>query len=537
MKFALPLFLISLLSIPLAMAANPEATFLPERVSANSSFLLIVSPNAATESSRVTWVIAGMTETSLGQIPKKGDRNICYYSTTDPKAECGPSPFTDAGEYELDINVTDSYGTITGKAYTMQVGDLRLAPKILFQDQKTYILWHTTFTGGLGYKVYKASDLSLIQGLQKSLAYDVELGGYRDVLELGNGDYYFVFSAEEEGSFGGAAVSYSIGSETPGTGTVKADSVDLDIVKPAGEPREISIFKIKNLGGRVDNITIKLAEGMDRYILLTPQSPVLEENGSIGFSVKLVELNKAMNITTVAEILSRGSKIGEIPVKILVSVVGSPDDNPCKGKPNKASCDGGKCCSEVCVSGAECCLDTDCSSGGTCTSQFRCKDSVNACSVGECVAGNRCPAGYNSTGATCAEDSVCCVKDTITPPADECEGAENTEFCDNENGICCGGICIAGGQCCASADCDGKECINNACVTPPPQDNTTLLIVIIALAVVGVGGFILFRRSRSARAGGKGKKRRDEEEGEEDIWGEEEGKESKEEEFSDEEEF
>ena len=114
----LPLILMLLSSVLVFTASSvyalpsPTVQIIPEAVSPNSSFVLVVDPMVYDTSVRVTWAVPAQHDTDLGLLPREGDTWICYFSNSDNSANCGPTPFSQAREsYDLNIKSVDNTGS------------------------------------------------------------------------------------------------------------------------------------------------------------------------------------------------------------------------------------------------------------------------------------------------------------------------------------------------------------------------------------------------------------------------------------------
>ena len=152
--------------------------------------------------------------------------------------------------------------------------------------------------------------------------------------------------------------------------------------------------------------------------------------------------------------------------------------NTCQeGCGGDSDCDANQvCCDQQCRDG-DCCVGGDCGSSGNLCRDFTCRcGNGNACSVACCSQGDsaacrECCDSNDCSGNTpfCDASGVCvqCLQNGDCTTSDPCRDAvcdngtcattdkDNGESCQvgQASGVCCGGSCDVGAQCCTDAQC------------------------------------------------------------------------------------
>ena len=524
-RFAIPafMFLLAVLLIPFASAQLPvpEVTFIPDKISINSSFVMVVDPGVD-DSIRVSWI--GYELGAYGQVPKIGEKWVCYFSDTDTKSTCGPNPFResnlDFSPYTFEVNTTDFAGNTNGKSMGIFIGGIKINDQVTtdISNGIAYIsVWPIpgSEVTGVTYQTYYARNITTVSGKSGSLTYDVPSGAYRKDLELDLGQYYIAFSAETAGDdYGGSVVRVNMGlTEEEGyddLGYLEIDPVSLNILIEKNQKYEKSNFKVTSRQNQTfDSMSIHIPSttpiDVNDYIDIELDDTSLGAYGSMYFTVTLENVMNYMEIKANAQIRTNDTVIGYIPVDIKVSVKNESGTTmtTCEDKSDGSDCYGGICCDEVCRKKASCCDDDDCSSSQECE-DYRCVESSGgstadiSCTTGTCYTGrSTCPTGEDWTGA-CREDGddgVCC-----EVSVSECEGAVNGTDCDD--GICCDEACTLG-DCCEDIDClPGYTCYYNYCSeAEAPTFDFTLILIIVVVVIAGVGAWYYLTKMR--KGGGK----------------------------------
>ncbi len=475
------IFFIAILLIPANVLAISEPTvrFIPDNISANSSFLMIVDPHPEDwESVAVHWSVGGEAYggyyPKTGLLPRVNDKWICYFSSTDPSSTCGPTPFTQATvgytPYEMIIYAANQNDYVVNTTVPVEVGSIVLTIQINPTENGASItVWADAPVEGVSYTVYRADTLSEVStGL---LEWYQPIRGYTGDVELSDGEYYAAFTASSSSGpdFGGGVVKFNVGAVyEPSYTQIKADSVywnpviDLSVSDKASTSR----FSITNTGpDTLTDLSARVPSDLSNIMNVVLPSDSLSPNESMHYTITIRNIDSGMDINTNIEILSGSVVIKKIPAHIKVTVKGIGRENFCLGKQDGTYCNGGVCCDETCVQDAQCCPGStqNCRSDETCENYICVKAASTQCSVGSCFPGESaldCPAGTTYTQETCTisgSPGVCC--EEVNP----CAGKSDGDSC--PNGICCDNVCVQG-DCCDDSQCSsGEQCVNHRCTT------------------------------------------------------------------------
>jgi hypothetical protein len=508
------------LLMPLASAQlpTPDVTFIPSQVSINSSFLIVVDPKVD-DSIRATWFAPPY---GFGQIPRIGDNWVCYFSDTDSKSICGPSPFRYAGiSYPFEVNTTDFSGNTGGRTMDIVAGGVELVTDVITSIENSSVdmaVYPSTTVTGVSYETYYTGNLTIVPGKSGSLTKQVY--AYVGNIDLDPNEYYIAFSAATGGGdYGGsvARVDTRIGGNGNGgtdTGYVTVDPVDLNILIEKNQRYEKSNFRITNLKNQTfSSLSIHIPSttpiDVNDFLDIIISNNTLGPHSSMYFSVVLENVVNYMEIKIQAQLRSNSTLIGYMPIDIMVSVKNESGTTmtTCSGKSDGSDCYGGICCGDVCRKKANCCDDNDCSSDEGCQNYACIKTGGNggtpdvSCTTGTCYAGqSSCPSGEDWTG-TCREsevDGVCC-----EVSVNECEGQSDATSC--RDGLCCSEECVVG-DCCDDIDCSaGYTCSYNYCaeIEAPAFDFTIIIIIVVIIVLAGIGALYYLKRVKKG-GGGEG---------------------------------
>jgi hypothetical protein len=517
------------LAIPLAGAIQPpDVTFIPDKISVKSSFLMVADPQAPpTIISRINWVIYGIP-TAYGEFTRPVTGNDWLYYSADPNLF--PSP-TYGTPYVMEVTTIPLADVPQNTTINISVGGIEVRSNVQIEGKNVSVsAWSFgQVVSSISYKVHDSDTFAVIKSGQ--MTYNTQTGIFTTNMVLESGEYYIEFTTSTATDFGGGVLKVTVGGTGPGqTGNVKYDSIIYSPVINPGQKFRIETFKITNTGtDNLTNLGISVAPEIATYLAITPKKTSMEPNESVYLTVELQNVHTSMNISTFANLKSGSTQLAQIPVNLMVSVIGSQNYSSCVGKADKDLCLGGICCTEVCrTGGADCCSSSDCSLGEECSSSFKCAPAVIP---GECEGksdNTTCSAGVCCSGecVECCSDSDCSAGEICTSNSceaetqNECAGKNDKASC--TGGICCSEFCIKDGACCVDGDCPaGQSCsFGNVCEAGSGGiDFITIGLIAGGVAVAGIAGFFLLKKFRK-----KGK------EGDEELEPGEEG----EEEFSDE---
>jgi len=519
-SFLLTAIAVGLASVPANAQSIPGVTFIPDKLSVNSSFVMIADTGSLPDPLRVSWVFVGDIWSGIeyiGQMPYTGSRYMCYFSDTDVEATCGPSPLRYSSDqigvdYELEVKITDTDGNQANKTFSIPVGGIPLEPDIDSDGSNVSILVYIGKTADVvSYKVLDSEFGDVTSGFT-----DLEqLEGtpwFSGELELDPGTYYFAFEAESADDFGGGIQKVTVaagssnggGNGTTNPGAIESEAFDVEVVVGEGSTPTLPQKKLINTENETfTDLTVSLPSGFSSYIRITPENRTIMPYGIMYYTVTLLNIDSAMDIGTTAEIYSGTDIVGTILISLNISYVGSGSGAvDCTGLSDGTKCLGGLCCSGSCVERIECCTSSDCSGGACDPFTNRCGDGGGDidCTTGSCITSSSSCASGSTQSGTCRRSGfsgICCVSDG---GGDECDSLFEGDECNNGLGMCCSGECEEYAQCCTSIQCDeGETCddffsCTSVVVPPAPVIDYTLIMIIALVAVGALVAFIVFKK-------------------------------------------
>ncbi len=507
---------------PVHAIDTPTLTFIPSKLSVNSSFMVIADPHAsATENVRVLWIVGG-EEGGYGLFPKIGDKWICYFSDTDPLATCGPALFREKGSYSFIVRAKNQYGEITDESAgenNVTIGGISLQTDVNIQGNNvTVVVYPSTLVDGVSYTVYDSNG-EPVQGKSGSLQKKVY--SYVGSITLPDGVYYIAFEAESSSTndFGGGLIKVTTGvGQSSGNYRLVSDPVVWSTVIEAGGTRQKSNFRITNTGtSPAKHITVSIPSELSDYIAVSLPKTELNSSESMYFTFTLKNIEHGMEIKTKLDVLSDGFKVGEIPVNVLVSVINeSGGTYSCEGKTDGSDCMGGICCGGICRKRATCCSSSDCDNGEECQN-YVCKaasssqqnvcegetdgtvctqeGSTGICCNENCIVGGECCNDFDCSEGNCIGHKC------ETSSAGECEGKEDGDFC--SNGYCYREECV---ECFKDSQCYNGTCdlATNTCTASTGGGggiDITIILIIALVVVGGIGAYIYLKDMKKKKEG------------------------------------
>ncbi len=174
-------------------AQTPGVTVLPMQTvgSVDSSFLVKVDPKTTERPIRIIWTAWDMGDEGVGSFPIVDGKGICYFSNDDENATCGPSPFSQTGETELNISVITPT-KVTNTAIPLNISSLEISTSgVQKEDNTVYMYFYIAKKDLMKYTIYK-EDLTTYQS-NRPISYDATDGRYEGNITLNSGVYYFAF--------------------------------------------------------------------------------------------------------------------------------------------------------------------------------------------------------------------------------------------------------------------------------------------------------------------------------------------------------
>ncbi len=493
----------------MAQLPEPDVTFIPDQLSAESSFVMIADPGSVGGSVRINWV----TDEGYGHFPHIGGRYMCYLSDTDYQSTCGPSPFryptTDGSPYLLDVFTFDSEGNQGNASLNVEIGGLKIIPDVTidFDSGSVSMVAYTTPTiaDSVSYRVFD-SEFSPKTSGYLPMSRITGTPYYNGSVGLGSGTYYIAFKANSSDDFGGGMIKVDMSGGGGGQGGVlQADPVDIDVLVEAGSEPSLPQNKriINTMNQTFEGVSISLPQDIGRHVTITIPNSTIGPYQTVYYTINLRDISSSLDINTIADIKSgEGTTLGGIPLRMRISYT-SGGVTDCSQLTDGADCLGGCCYQRVCKM-VECCTDNNCPSGQTCsTTTFRCSGGGTPdipCTTGTCMTGIfNCPDGEEEVG-TCISGGVsgiCCAE------VGECAGQADSTPCGGGSKVCCNDECV---ECCIDSDCgEDYECTGNYCFikgtpeSPEGEIDFLLIGLVAALAVVGgIGAWWFLKRRKKS---------------------------------------
>jgi hypothetical protein len=492
----------------------PNITFIPSKISVNSSFIVIADPNAGDDDSiLVNWVAGGV---SYGSFPKVYGKWMCYFSNTDSSATCGPTPFTEPIPYRFDVSSMNQHGETSNQSegeHTIDIGNLRLSILITKAGNDISMeVYPSDLVEGVTYSVYSSTG-DPMSGMSGDLE-KVEVP-YVGTISLSNGEYYIAFEADaSSGGFGGSLTRVFVGpGSTNGGGDYQLD-VDPVVWNPivsSGGSRTKSNNQITNTGtSAITGLSADVPPEFRRYLDVDLLESSLNVSESMYYTLTLTDIYSSMDINTVVDILSGTSKVGEIVLDLKVSVINDTGASlTCEAKSDGTLCIGGICCDSICREKSNCCSNLDCGQDEECINYLCRQTSTDECSgqsdgytcTGGICCSERCRFGGECCSAfDCGVDEECSSYNCVPITGDECEGAADGDTC--AGGVCFNDECV---ECYLTSHCQAGETCNaesNTCGTgpPAPEGDYTLIIIAVVVLAAAVGAFLYLKKFRKPKS-------------------------------------
>jgi len=337
-------FLLTVIFIPITAALPvPNVRFIPETISENGSFLMIVDPMVYDLSTRVTWVVPAFVDTNIGLFPRIGDKWVCYFSNDDREANCGPTPFSsNLASYDITVKSVDSYGdtgNVSLEEYT--VGPIKLKPLLTPAGSVVSILVYPS--GGIPSQVHYAiydSDFNQ-KADYKLLTMDPNTGYFKGKATLdAAGTYYFAFKTDNDPvNYGGGVMKLDFAKtgNIPGTlvtGEVESDSIALHLLLNKTQVYRNINNEMRNIGERnLTGLAVEVDSKLSDVLSIELEKLSLLPGQKGYFTVKLEGVKNRMDVITFANVTSNNSVVGQISLALNISVL-----NECVGGDGPTEC-------------------------------------------------------------------------------------------------------------------------------------------------------------------------------------------------------
>lgn len=486
---------LALVSVPgLASAEDIDLTFIPEQISANSGFLMVADTDASDQALRITWLVGGI-ENGYGLLPRAGDAWACYFSSTDSRSTCGPTPFIYSTEdygipYELEVSMVNGSEILGNTSAEVTVGGIALNSEVNIDyetgDVNMFVYPVNGFPDSVYYAVYK-EDLSSLTGY-RALTKDTKTNYWTGSVTLNEETYYIAFKGNSSEDFGGGVVRVSLAEdEAVQSGSCTVENIDISVLIDSGDEYSRSGYKITSLVNQtITGIYAQVPSDLDPYIDIVFANSTIYPYSSVYYTAVFKNLDTGLSAATSIPVYSGGgTKLATISLKAQISVKDAGGaDYSCTGKSDGTDCIGGICCDGSCKKKAECCDAEDCDLGESCVSN-RCTSSSTSCPSGSSCRVGAVDCGSDIYVTTCS-GGVCCKSSSSS---NECDGETDGTYC--SGGICCSESCIEDAECCASYQCDdGYTCKSYECVASSSGfDIINLFVIILVIVIAGLGAY------------------------------------------------
>jgi len=193
---ALALFSQDVLAVKPGVEFRPET---PDVISKDASFLIIVDPKTYERPMRITWSVYDTGSEGIGSFPIINGKGVCYFSSDDENATCGPSPFTEAGPTELYVYVITP-DDVENQTVAMNISNIEIPMGGVYRKGNTvYMYFYVEQYDSFTYKIYHDDFTFFANGVPE---YQGSHARYAANKTLNPGVYYFAFYAEKDGVYG-----------------------------------------------------------------------------------------------------------------------------------------------------------------------------------------------------------------------------------------------------------------------------------------------------------------------------------------------
>lgn len=336
---ATALLVLAIFAVPALAISTPSVTFIPEKVSINGAFIMMADPHASqTDSLVVTWGLNGPSSMEInrqGSFPRSGSKYVCYFSNTDNESTCGPSPFKSPSSVpprSFSVFAVNQDNTTGIAAANISVGGIQITPSIFATNGRNIsIRWSTACASTLKYNVYYAANYSEV-GLAGVAQYSGD--GYFVDIPTGSGDYFISLKIDAPsctGEFGGTVLHYEIPESGIYAGgwpvNLAVDTASFEVLLNKGQNYQRTGFSITNVGNNaIGNLSVATPTDYSKFLSVTLANDSIAPNGTIFYTVVIGSAQHTMEINTKVNVTSNDIVIGQIPIRINVSIV-----NECEG--------------------------------------------------------------------------------------------------------------------------------------------------------------------------------------------------------------
>ncbi len=329
---AVALFLILFATlVPIASAQTeraPNITFIPEKLSIGSAFVMLA--NLDTGPKEVVRI--SVLSPFYGHIPKVGNRYYCYFSNTDPTANCGPSPFIYSGEQQLTITAENQSGYFYNNDFSpslnVTVGSITLEAGAVVKNTTVSIDVITSdFVDNVSYRVYdyKFEDVNISGNLTMERP-----TRFSTNLSLDWGTWWIAFYAPKGEDWGSYLLKVVVGPEQLIEPVVLAFGPHIDFVLGPDQTERTSspICCVRNTIDKELELSAEVAPELAQFLSVQLESSVLGPHANMTYTITVKRLTGLNTINTLVNLVSNGTVVGQIPIDLSISTLGEITSPP-----------------------------------------------------------------------------------------------------------------------------------------------------------------------------------------------------------------
>ncbi|MBI4020310.1 MAG: hypothetical protein HY367_03175 [Candidatus Aenigmarchaeota archaeon] len=298
----------------------PGISIIPNQTTVNGSFIMIADVPSG-EPVAVSWLVPGFGR--YGGLPNVNGRYICYFSNTDPKSTCGPSPFTEGLAYDFRVDALASSGDKSTSTISVSPGSISISATLTNSNGTVNILAATQGLLGasVSYEVYSSGFVQVKP--PAPLSFNSVTGFYSGTASLPPGEYFFAFTASGGGDYGGSVARHTVAEQPtggPGSPALQAEATDVDLLVQSGAVPRIPTGRITNNGNAtVGNLTLAVPANLLGIMGVTLSNSIIPPLGSAFYTITLQNIQRGADINAKVIIKSGADIVGEIPVRIRLS--------------------------------------------------------------------------------------------------------------------------------------------------------------------------------------------------------------------------
>jgi hypothetical protein len=309
---------------------KPQIVFIPENISVGSAFVMLANLN--TKPNEVVRI--SVLSPFYGHIPRVGNRFYCYFSNTDPAANCGPNPFTFSGEQQLIITVSNQSGCFYNcdlePKLNVTIGGIEMNAGAVVKDTTAFVdVTSHTILSEVNYTVYNNKFEKTNQTGALKMETSTHFAGN---LTLDYGTWWIAFYAQGKGGeWGSYLLKIVIGPEQLPEPVVLAFSKHLNVIFGPGESSWTSTSQccIKNTLDKTVEIEPEVEPALAPYLSIELANSTLGPGSSTTYVITVRGLIGENTINTLVNLVdSNHTILGQLPINLSISVLGGMPTAP-----------------------------------------------------------------------------------------------------------------------------------------------------------------------------------------------------------------